>query len=407
MNMPVATCNLLSAEAIANPYPLYRQLREEDPIHWDDSLNAWFLTRYADVTRCLRDKRFSSVRKVSNRADLPAEVQAALQPLDRNLALWMLFLDPPDHTRLRTLANKAFSPRVVHDLVVRIEALVDRLLSSLPREGVIDLIEVLAYPLPAMVIGDMLGVPPEDIGLLKRWSDEFALFFASGRATPERALKANEAVVALTEYLSRILTQKRIVPQADLISQLLLAEDAGIVLSDEELLANATLLLFAGHETTTNLIGNAVLALLLNPDQLDHLRADSSLAVPAVEEFLRYDGSVQFVSRICQEEIEMDGRRVHPGQKVMLCLGGANRDPAGFRNPDQLDLSRRDNHHVSFGAGGHFCLGAPLARAEIRAAITGLLRRYPEIRLPEQPFMWKPTPGFRGLTTVQLEVAAV
>jgi len=398
--------NLLSPEALANPYPLYRRLRETDPIHWNDKLNAWILTRYADVAPLLRDRRFSSRRKVANRADLPPEVQDAIKPLDRSLSLSMLFTDPPDHTRLRTLANKAFSPRVIDDLRLYIEATVEELLSDVPREGTVEIIEKLAYPLPAMVIGKMLGVPKRDIPLLKKWSDELAFFFASGRATAENALKANRAIVSMTECMARVVTEKRVKPELDFISQLIAAEDGGVVLDDEELLANSVSLLFAGHETTTNLIGNAVFTLLSHPAQLARLHNDGSMMVSAVEECLRYESPVQFMSRLPSEAVELDSRTLKSGDRVLCCLAAVNRDPAQFPDPDRFDVGRIDNRHLAFGAGSHFCIGAPLARLEARAAISGLLRRFPEMRLAEQTFSWRAHIAFRGLTTLHLDTHA-
>ena len=394
--------DLLSQEAIANPYPLYQQLREHDPVHWDGRLNGWVLTRYADIQACLRDRRLSAHRVMANRADLPPEVREAIKPLDRSLALWILFQDPPDHTRLRNLMNKGFSPRVIDDLRLQIETLVDELLSSFPEEGAFDIVEALAYPLPAMVIAKMLGVPKRDVPLLKQWSDDWAFFFASGRATPENALKANRAVQEMNEYLAVRVAEKRLVPGIDLMSALLAAEDSGVVLNDDELLANCAALLFAGHETTSNLIGNAMLALLSHPDQLDKARDDSHM-VSVVEECLRYDSPVQLISRTCIEDFDCEGRNIRSGDKVIFSLGGANRDPARFADPDSFDVTRTENRHLSFSGGGHFCLGAPLARVEARAAISGLLQRFPQMELSPQKLSWRPHIAMRGLMSLRVE----
>jgi len=395
--------NLLSREALADPYPLYNQLREEDPVHWDSRLNAWLLTRYAEVAALLRDRRFSSRRVVANRADLPPEVQDAIKPLDRSLSLGILFQDPPDHTRLRTLASKAFSPRVIENLRLYVEELVEELLADAPQDGCMDVVEKLAYPLPAMVIAKMLGIPKRDIPLLKQWSDDLALFFARGRATAESAWKAARAVSAMTECLAKVLEEKRSGPGLDFISQLIAAEEAGGVLNDEELLANCIGVLFAGHETTTNLIGNLVLALLLHPDQVEKLREGGSIMASAVEESLRYESPVQLMSRLCSEDLEVDGRAMKRGERVLFILGAVNRDPAHFPDPDRFDVCRTDNRHLAFGAGGHFCLGAPLARAEARAAISGLLRRFPQMGLAQQTLSWRPHMAFRGLTSLQID----
>jgi len=397
--------NLLSAEALADPYPLYRRLREDDPIHWDSRLNAWLLTRYADVAALLRDRRLSSRRLVANRADLPPEVREAIKPFDRSMSLGIVFHDPPDHTRLRTLANKAFSPRVIEDLRLYVEELVEELLSEAPQDDRMDVVEKLAYPLPAMVIAKMLGIPKRDVPLLKKWSDDLALFFASGRATAENALKAARAVSAMTEYLARVLEGKRVAPELDFMSQLLAAEEAGGVLNDEELLANCIGFLFAGHETTTNLIGNLVLALFSHPDQVEKLSQGSSIMVSAVEEGLRYESPVQMISRLCSEDLEVDGRAIKRGERVFFCLGAVNRDPAHFSDPDRFEVCRTDNRHLAFGAGGHFCLGAPLARVEARAAISGLLRRFPQMGLAQQTLSWRPHVTFRGLASLLIDTA--
>jgi hypothetical protein len=315
----------------------------------------------------------------------------------------MLTSDPPQHTRLRKLVSKAFTARAVEDLRPRIAGIVAGLLAEIRRRGKADLVASLAYPLPVIVIAEMLGVPPEERERFKRWSDDVAATLSGPFASAEAIDRGATAVQELASYLREIIAQRRRQPRADLISALIAAEEQGQVLSEDEILSTSMLLLIAGNETTTNLIGNGVLALLRHPDQLQRLRDDPSLIRSAVEELLRYAGPVQGTARVATEDVEIGGRRIAAGQLVFALLAAANRDPAQFANPDHLDIGRQPNPHVAFGDGIHFCLGAPLARAEAQEAISGLLQQFPALALDGEP-EWGGTFVIRGVRSLPIRV---
>ncbi len=382
----------------ADPYPAYRALREQDPVHYNALMDAWVVTRYQDVTFVLSDPRFSANRRQArNRFAQMVEAQALEErfgPFGR--APTMLTSDPPEHTRLRRLVSKAFTARAVEDLRPRIAEIVAHLLADIRSEGRADLVASLAYPLPVIVIAEMLGVPPEERDRFKRWSDDVAATLGGPFAGAEAIERGATAVQELASYLREVIAQRRRQPRGDLISGLIAAEEQGQVLSEDEILSTSMLLLIAGNETTTNLIGNGVLALLQNPDQLQRLRDDPSLIRSAVEELLRYVGPVQGTARVATEDVEIGSRRIAAGQVVFALLAAANRDPAQFAEPDRLDIGRQPNPHVAFGDGIHFCLGAPLARAEAQEAISGLLRQLPGLALDGEP-EWGGTFIIRGV----------
>jgi len=393
--------SLLDPATIANPYPVYHRLREEDPVHWDEELQTWVLTRYEDNDAALHDARLSSNRVGSLRNVNSPEVSEATQKaLRATLSMWMLFLDAPDHTRLRNLANKAFTPHVVENLRKHIEDVVQELLAPAAAAGGLDIIRDFAYPLPAIVIAELLGVRREDRELVKRWSDALALLLGSTACEPSIAESGARSIQEFRSYLGDIVDDRRRRPQEDLITALLKAEDQGHLLSHDELLANCVLLLVAGHETTTNLIGNSTLALLRHPDQLGRLRADPGIIKMAVEELLRFDSPVQATGRLVMEDFELAGRTLQKGQSVLLLLGAANHDPAQFPNPDSLDLGRANNHHGAFAFGPHYCLGAPLARLEAQIAIPTLFTKFPDLRLASEEVEWQQNFVLRGLKTL-------
>ena len=366
--------NRWRAQLRDDPYSLYRFLLAADPVHWDPELGAWLLARYADVVGSLTDARFSADR---TRPDLGADAY--------QLAKSMLVSDPPDHTRLRALVQKAFTPRMVDQLRPRIVAIVGELLDRIAERGdSFDVIADLAYPLPVVVIAELLGVPAEDRVKFHEWS---AMLAAS--LDPQADAQVREGVVparqALHAYLRGIIAERRRAPRADLISALVAAEEQGEVLREPELVVMCTLLLIAGHETTVNLIGNGLLALLQHPDQLQRLRSDPELISSAVEELLRFDSPVQMTARIALAPVELGGKVIEPGQWVLPLLGAANHDPAQFAEPDSLDLGRTPNPHVAFGRGIHFCLGAPLARVEGQLALGALIRRFGKLSLAGTP----------------------
>jgi cytochrome P450 len=389
-------------EVHANPYPMYARLRAEDPIHWSPLMEAWVLTRYDDVVAVLTDSRFSADRRrARNRfADEIARREEEFGPFGRTRT--MLTSDPPEHTRLRRLVSKAFTPRMVEGLRPRIQAIVDELLDDAAQNGRMDVIRDLAYPLPVIVIAEMLGVPPEHRDQFKHWSDEIVGVLGGPLVPQETLERSRVAVHELAGYLQSVIAERRREPREDLVSGLIAAEEQGQILSEDEMLATAMLLLVAGNETTTNLIGNGMLGLLRSPDQLDRLRADPSLVATAVEELLRYDGPVQATGRVAMEELEIGGQRVTPGQAVLTVLGAANRDPAQFERPDELDLDRQPNEHVAFGDGIHFCLGAPLARAEGQIAFETLLRRFAHPHLETDSLQWGGSFILRGLTSLPI-----
>ena len=390
----------LDPRTIADPYPRYHQLRSEDPVHWNKGVSAWILTRYSDVLAALRDPRLSAER-ITALTGLIREVGGEpAQRLERTFLNMMLFSDPPDHTRLRALANKAFTPRVVEQMRSHIQSVVNILLDEVQPQGRMDVIADLAYPLPAIVIGEMLGAAPQDRDQLKKWSADLAAFLGNIRTVSETYENAIKSVSELIEYLRELVYQRRKEPRDDLISALALAEEEGDSFTEEELYAMCVLLIFAGHETTTNLIGNGLLALLNNPDQLAKLRHDPSLLEPAIEEIIRYDGPVQTTSRTALEPLEIGGKQIAKGDRLSLTLGAANRDPAQFPDPDRMDISRTDNRHVGFGFGIHFCLGAALARMEGQLAIGAVVERMPELRLESTDLVWRDNPILRSLNAL-------
>jgi len=392
--------NPFRPEVIADPYPYYARYRQEDPVHWSSTLDAWVLTRYEDVSFVLRDPRFSANRRQGrNRFIQLAEArQQYVSPLGN--VVTMLGADPPEHTRLRRLVSQSFTLKAINALRPRIEELVHQLLDGAEakarREGYFDVIADLAYPLPVTVIAEMLGIPPEDMDTFKRWSDDIALSLEP--FAPLQVLeRVRRSMQEMVEYFQDALAQRRREPRQDIVSVLVEAEREGRVRSEEEAIATLILLLVAGNETTTNFLGNAVLALLRHPDQLQRLREDPALIERAVEELLRYDPPAQTTTRVALEEVEIGGRRIEPYQVVFAVLGAANHDPEVFPEPDRLDLTRHPNPHLAFGEGIHFCLGAPLARAESQIALRALLDRFPGIHLVEDEPCWRPNYILRGL----------
>jgi cytochrome P450 len=396
---------LLTPEYTANPYALYSQLRTQEPVFWDEQANAWVLTRYSDTASVLRDPHFSAGRLSIGTDWIPEELQATLAPTVRALTKQMLFQNPPDHTRLRGLVSKAFTPRIIEALRPRIQQLVDELLDAVQASGQMNFINDFARPLPAIVIAEMLGVPPEDRAQFTIWTNDFARLLDGGNATIEGVMQSLYGVSAFMDYFREIIRQRRTAPRDDLLQAMITAEEQGDKLNEEELLGNCVLLLAAGHGTTTHLLGNGLLALLRNPEQLAHWKNDPSLAQYAVAELLRYDSPVQLNSRHPTVDIEIGGKHIEADQGVIMLLGAANRDPAQFAHPDQLDLHRSENRHMAFGLGIHFCLGAPLARLEGEVAFNTLLRRLPDLQLATEEVEWTPSIAFRGLMELPVSFA--
>jgi cytochrome P450 len=352
-------------------------------------LGIWALSRYDDAAMMLRDPRFG--RRGFQQI---LESRFGRQGLGQS----MLFQDPPDHTRLRTLVNKGFTPRVIEGMRGRIQQVVDSLLDQVKAAGHMDVVADLAYPLPVIVICEMVGVPAEDRDKFREWSYAIARSLdAIAVPNEELARRANEAQDALTGYFGRLVEERRRAPRPDLLSALIAAEEAGDRLSTEELFATGILLFIAGHETTVNLIGNGTLALLRNPDQMQRLRAEPGLIASAVEELLRYDSPVQRTGRLLYEDVTISGKTIPKGSIAVALIGAANRDPAHFPDPDRLDIARTDNRHLAFGWGIHFCLGAPLARLEGQIAFSTLLQRFPKLALAGEQIEYRETSTLRGL----------
>ena len=360
-------------EVNEDPYPLYERMRSLDPVHWNLP-GVWMLTRHADAVRMLRHPRMSSDFRNSELFEMFREMNFPLDEREPS----MLFRDPPDHTRLRNLVSKAFSPKVIDSMRPFIAEVVDRLLAEAAGRETFDLVTELAHPLPVILICEMLGVPAEDQHLFSRWSDDL-VHTLDPMVGPDVMQRGTESELAFGSYFRALIAERRTAPRNDLLSALIAAEEEGERLSEEELLRTLILLLVAGHETTVNLISNGMLALLRNRSQLERLQEDPSLLRSAVEELLRYDSPVQLTSRVALEPMEFGDRPVRKGQHVVALVGAANRDPEQFPDPDRLDLGRADNKHIAFGGGIHFCLGASLARAEGQAAIGTLVARFPQL----------------------------
>ncbi len=385
--------NPMEPAFVADPYPTYHRLRVEDPVH-HSPLGFWVLTRYPDVMAMLRDPRLV---KEPIAAFVAARFGMAAPP--PGLGLSMLDRDPPDHTRLRGLVSKAFTPKALESLRPGIQKIVDELVADAAGKGQMDLIEEFAYPLPVRVICEMLGVPVKDHERFKAWGLDIARGLDAIMLPPDSEVGRRSIAGrrALADYFRELIAARRAAPRDDMLSALIAAEEAGDKLNEEELLATCILLLVAGHETTVNLIGNGTLALLRHPDQLQKLRENPGLIVTAVEELLRFDGPVQRTARIPSEDLTIGGRTIPKGELVMPFLGAADRDPAQFPDPDRLDITRADNRHIAFGMGIHFCLGAPLARMEGQIAINTLLARLPKLALATDRPQFRQSLTLRGL----------
>jgi len=389
--------HLLDPEVLANPYPLYHRLRSEDPVLWDPFLHAWVVTRYKDVVTVFQ--RFSA-----NRTPTPQQLTtlglSALKPLAQVMVHQMLFLDPPAHTRVRGLASKAFTPRRVEVLRSHIQDITDSLLDAVQARGHMDVIADLAYPLPAIVTAEMLGVPTSDWKQLTAWSADFAQVLGNFQHNPDHASKVIHSREEMSVYFRTAIRENEHHPREGLINALMTAELDGDRLSEEEVVANTIVTMVGGQETTTNLIGNGILTLLRHPDQLEKLRADLSLIPSAVEELLRYESPSQHTARLAPDDVELGGKLIRKRQAVIAVMGAANRDPERFPDPDRLDICRQDNRHVAFAWAGHFCFGASLARIEGQIAFATLLRRMPGLKMVPGPVTWRENLGLRGLTAL-------
>jgi hypothetical protein len=388
---------MLDPEVLANPYPLYHRLRTESPVHWDPLLRVWVVTRYEDVIRVLRD---FSAERTPTPAQLTLLGLAALNPVAKVMVKQMLFLDPAAHTRVRSLASAAFTPARVDGLRAHIREIVQNLLKPVASKGRMNLIADLAEPLPCIVTAEMLGVPVEDHPQLKLWSQDFAEVLGNFQHNPDHVQRILKCTEEMSDYFRRMMNSDRLRPEG-LVKALKNAEINGDRLTEDEVIANCIITMVGGQETTTNLLGNGVLALMRNPDQLEKLRANPALVPSAVEELLRFESPTQYTGRIAAQETEIGGKVIKQKQAVFAVLGAGNRDPERFPNPDKLDLARPDNKHLAFGWGAHFCFGAPLARIEAHMAFEELLKLQ-NWALEPGPLTWRTNLALRGLTKLPI-----
>ncbi len=389
----------------ANPYPCLDEIRAHEPVHWNETLRMWMVTTYDEVLAIYKKPRvFSSDRAGTILRRVPEEEHAALGVLADSTKRWMLLVDPPHHTHLRSLVNTAFTPKLIKGLLPKVERIARDLLDAACEGGEpFDAIRDFAFPLPIMVISDMLGFPASDRRLLKRWSDEINAFMACPQPAPGAAAAANGAIAELNQYARDLLVERRKNPQEDLITHLLHARHEGRELSEAEILSTCAMILFGGHGTTTDLVGNGLIALLRNPEQLDIVRRDSDAIPTAVEEVLRYEGPVLFHLRIAAEDVSLRGKDIKRGDAVMLVLGAANRDPSVFEDANVFDVRRADNRHLAFGHGIHFCIGASLARLEGQVAIREIVRRFSRLELAShEELEWRSDGAFRGVRRLPL-----
>jgi cytochrome P450 len=394
---PLSLYHLLDPEVLANPYPLYRRLRDEAPVLWDPYLHAWVVTRYADVSHVLH--RFKAAR-TPDPDRLVALGMGELTPIAAVMVRQMLFLDPPEHGRVRRLASAAFTPRRVAHLREHIRQIAEELVDGLAGAGRFDVMAGLANPLPAIVTAEMLGVPTADHQLLKSWSQDFAEMLGNFQHNPGRAKKTLQSVEEMVAYFRAAVARDATHPTEGLINALATAEVDGDRLSEEEIVANVIVTMVGGQETTTNLIGNGLLTLLRQPDQLERLRSEPALMPSAVEELLRYESPSQHTARLAPPGAVLGGQEIPEGAAVIAVMGAANRDPGRFGDPDRLQLDRQDNRHLAFGWAAHFCFGAPLARMEGQIAFNTLLRRLPNLMLLDDQPTYRDNLTLRGLNAL-------
>ena len=409
MTVPVTPAGLGYTPAdpafIADPYPAFARLRADHPVVYDPATNQWLVARFSDVNALLRDRRLGrSYVHVATHQEFGRTPPPAWQaPFEASQRLQLIDMEPPDHTRLRRLVSTAFTPRTVEGLRPRVTALVDGLVSAALERGEFDLLADLIELLPVAVIAELLGIPPADRGLLRPWSADMTLMFELTRSEADER-RAVQATVEFSDYLRALVRERRARPRADLLSELSLVAEAGDHLSEDELIATAILLLNAGHEASVNGAANAWWTLFRHPEALAALRSDPGLVPTAVEELLRFDTPAPMFERWVLEDIELHGITIPRGQELALLFASANRDPDQFASPDNLVLDRAPNPHLSFGAGIHFCLGAPLARLELGILFRAILERMPALELVSEP-AWKPRFVLRGLQTLPVRVA--
>lgn len=395
---------LLDEAIHADPYPFYRRLREQAPVHWDPFMHTWVVTRFEDVLLVLQ--RFSADR-TPDANKMEALGLTALGPVTDVMTRQMLFLDAPLHTRLRKLCSSAFTPRRVEGMEAQIRAIAHGLIDKVAATGQMELIADFAEPFPAIVTAGLLGVPLADHRTLKAWSADFAEMLGNFQHNPDRIHRVLKSVGEMTAYFRDAIRDQQAHPRDGLIRSLMLAEEEGSRLTEEEVIANIIVTMVGGQETTTNLIGSGLLTLIRHSERMAELRRDRALMPSAVEELLRYESPSQHTARIAPIDTMLGGRLIPKGAAVMAVMAAANRDPDRFPDPDRLDLSRTDNRHLAFGWAAHFCFGAPLARMEGRIAFSALLDRLADIELATETLTWRTNSGLRGLTALPIRFTAV
>ena len=388
-----------------NPFPLYEALQEHDPVHWSPSLRSWIITRYEDVRLVANSPTMSSDRLRPFYESLKDERRDILSGVMRYLDQWLVFKAPPEHTRLRRLLNTVFTPALVASLEPGIRSTFDHILAGIEPHAEVDFMTDVAVLLPAYVILDMLGVPREDFARIKVWSDDLRLFIGTSQGEGDKYRKARDGADQMSDYFRLQIAQRRASPGTDAISRMIAARDDNGGLTEDELVACCMLFLFGGHETTTNLLGSAIVALLDHPDQFQRLRDDPALITTAVEEFLRYDGPSNSIARVVAHDHELHGKSLRQGERVFAMVNAANRDARKFERPHDLDLGRSPNRHLTFGQGIHFCLGAPLARLEARVCLLDMVTRFPKMRRGSTPVEWIDALIMRGPARLPLLLA--
>ena len=388
--------NFLSPEYFQNPYPIYRELLDSTPIFWSEKARAWIVSPFKEVEEGLHLDVFTQKQRMLKASShFTPEELAKMPHILTNLSNWVVFQDPPEHTRLRRLISKSFTPRSINALEPKIETIVSNLLDKAMEKETFNLVDEFSFQLPAMVICELLGMPLEKQWDLKRWSDGVAGFTASARITPEQAAHAEDVAREAEEFLMGFFEQVRKTPNDGLLSRIVNSQSEEDGLTDKEIVGLTIQLFFAGFETTEGLIGNMVMTLVNHPEQLALLRSKPELMDAAVEETLRYESSILKQSRVASEDVEILGQRIKAGDYVHFMIGAANHDPARFTNPQIFDIARTDAGNVSFGHGIHFCIGAPLSRLEARIAMRQLLERMPKISIVD------PKPAFPELLAVR------
>ena len=429
-NDPLSLLNLQREEIRTDPYPFYEQLRHQDPVHWDEEMGFWVLARYAEIESLYTDDRFSRAQGLMRGFQRLTETDRQIaEPVYHSFSKTVFYADPPYHTHLRGLMNHAFTPRRVERLRAPVQRIVDELLDA-QASNEMDVVRDLAYPLPVMVIAELLGLPQGDRERFKKWSDDlFAILGTVRHKSPHLLERASQSLEEMTSYIKNLSLVRRQVPRDDLLTALLsVTEDESVydhhpgslpyhgidgearqhktasALTGEELVANINILLSTGHETTTHLIGNGLLALLQNPDQMQKLRAEPAMFSRAIEEMLRYENPVQITYRSTIEDAKIHGRRICKGDLVNTIIASANRDPERFSDPNRFDITRSEGRHLGFGVGIHFCIGAPLVRLEAEIFFETILRRFPKLALATDDLEWQEHPIFRGLKSLPVRL---